>query len=433
LKKFKAFWFKAFWFKEFCKLCEELILMSSKVCSAEAGSGIFQFRQLLQFVLRQQPWWLGMLIWLIAAPAQAALELRVAVARDASQVQVGSSTDAVLKDVASGKEISQIPAMNAIVAQPKGGAVAFSQFQAGAIWVEPSNGGYVFVGDKWYRGRVLVVPTDGGLTAVNYVDLDQYLYSVVGGEMGARFPMEALRAQAIAARTYALYQRQTSANDVFDVGDTTAWQYYDGLDKETAETRAAVDSTQSLVLTYNNQIINAVFSACSGGHTQNSEDVWTNALPYLRGVEDYDLTVPQALASCQWTAPISAQKLKDAVSGIGTITGFTAEPTANGKIARVKFVGESGERTLTGNQVREALGLRGIPSRIEVTQTQQVASAGSRVPVVPAQFQFTGGGYGHGIGLSQWGAYGMAQAGNNFEQILLHYYTGVQLAKLEVQ
>jgi stage II sporulation protein D len=409
--------------------------MTSKVCSAESVSGSFQFRQLFQLVLSQgkRSWWLGLLIWLIAAPAQAALELRVAVERDASQVQVGSSTDAVLKDVGSGKEISQIPAMNAIVAESKSGLVAFSQYQAGAIWVEPSNGGYVFVGDKWYRGRVLVIPTDGGLTAVNYVDLDQYLYSVVGGEMGSRFPMEALRAQAIAARTYALYQRQTSANDVFDVGDTTAWQFYDGLTKESAETRAAVDSTSSLVLTYNSQIINAVFSACSGGHTQNSEDVWTSALPYLRGVEDYDLTFPQGLEKCQWTVPISAQKLKDAVSGIGDITGFTTEPLANGKITRIKFVGENGERTLTGSQMREALGLRGIPSRIDVTQTQQVASAGSRVPVVPSEFQISGGGYGHGIGLSQWGAMGMAQAGNNFQQILLHYYTGVQLAKLEVQ
>jgi stage II sporulation protein D len=404
--------------------------MTSKVC-AEAPS--IALRHLSHAIhLGKKSWWMALLIWLIAAPAHAAgLELRVAVEQDASQVKVGSSTNAVLKDVATDKEISQIPAMNAIVAEPKAGLVAFSQFQAGAIWIEPSNGGYVFVGDKWYRGRVLVVPTDGGLTAVNYVDLDQYLYSVVGGEMGAQFPLEALRAQAIAARTYALYQRQTSANDVFDVGDTTQWQYYDGLNQETAETRAAVDSTQNIVLTYNSQIINAVFSACSGGHTQNSEDVWTNALPYLRGVEDYDLTVTQALASCQWTMDISAQKLKQAVSDIGDIKGYTAEPAANGKIAQIKFVGTNGERTLTGNQLRESLGLRGIPSQIAVTQTQQVASTGNP-PMVPSTFRFSGGGYGHGIGLSQWGAFGMAQAGRNYAQILLHYYTGVKLAKLEV-
>jgi stage II sporulation protein D len=401
--------------------------------SIDRPAELSPFRQLLHFFLRQQPWWIGLLIWLVAAPAQAALELRVAVEQDANQVQVGSSTDAVLKDVGTGREIAQIPAMNAIVAEPRGGAVAFSQYQAGALWVEPSGGGYVFVGDKWYRGRVLVVPTSGGLTAVNYVDLDQYLYSVVGAEMGSRFPLEALRAQAVAARTYALYQRQNSANDVFDVGDTTAWQVYDGLTKESAETRAAVDSTSSLVLTYNNQIINAVFSACSGGHTQNSEDVWTNALPYLRGVVDYDLTVnvPDAQRACQWTVPVAAQKLQDAVSGIGSITGFTTEPSANGKIARMRFTGTGGERTMTGRQLREAFGLRGVPSRAEVAQTE-VASAGDRLPA-PSGITFSGGGYGHGIGLSQWGAYGMADAGSNYQQILLHYYTGVQLAKLEVQ
>jgi stage II sporulation protein D len=390
--------------------------------------------RLLSHALRlgKKSWWMVLLIWMIATPAHAAaLELRVAVEQDVSQVKVGSSTDAVLKDVASGQEISQIPAMNAIVAEPKGGAVAFSQFQAGAIWIEPRDGGYVFVGDKWYRGRVLVQPTNGGLTAVNYVDLDQYLYSVVGGEMGARFPMEALRAQAIAARTYALYQRQNGANEVFDVGDTTKWQYYDGLDEETAETRAAVDSTQNVVLTYNNQLINAVFSACSGGHTQNSEDVWSSALPYLRGVEDYDLTVTQALASCQWTVDVSADKLKNVVASIGDIKNYTVQPSQNGKIASVKFVGTNGERTLTGNQLRESLGLRGVPSQMAVAQTQQVASAGNP-PIVPSAFRFSGGGYGHGIGLSQWGAFGMAQAGRNYADILLHYYTGVKLAKLEV-
>jgi stage II sporulation protein D len=185
-------------------------------------------------------------------------------------------------------------------------------------------------------------------------------------------------------------------------------------------------------LTYNNQLINAVFSACSGGRTQNSEDVWTSALPYLRSVEDYDLNVPQALESCQWTKQISAQDLRNAVSDIGTITAFTPELSAGGKISRIRFVGSSGERTLTGNQLRQALGLRGIPSRIDIMQNGQVAAAGD-IPVMPTSFQFTGGGYGHGIGLSQWGAYGMAAAGNNYLQILTHYYTGVQLAKLEVQ
>jgi stage II sporulation protein D len=403
--------------------------MTSKVCAEAPTTALRLLSRAL--CLGKKSWWMALLLWLVAAPAHAAaLEMRVAVEQDVSQVKVGSSTDAILKDVASGREISQIPAMNAIVAEPKSGLVAFSNFQAGAIWIEPSNGGYVFVGDTWYRGRVLVVPTSGGLTAVNYVNLDEYLYSVVGGEMGARFPMEALRAQAIAARTYALYQRQTGANEVFDVGDTTKWQYYAGLDKETAETRAAVESTQDIVVTYNDQIINAVFSACSGGHTQNSEDVWSSALPYLRGVEDYDLSVPQALASCQWQKDVTAQELKTAVANIGDIRSYTPELSANGKIARIRFVGTSGERTLTGNQLRQALGLKGIPSQVSVTP-QQVASAGNSS--IPTTFQFTGGGYGHGIGLSQWGAYGMAQAGRNYADILLHYYTGVKLAKLEVR
>jgi stage II sporulation protein D len=390
-----------------------------------------------QFMLRQgkRSWWMVILLWMSAiAPAFASLDFRVAIEQDVSQVKVGSSTPAVLKDIATGQEVGTVPAMNAVVAEARNGRVAFSQKQVGALWIEPSDGGYVFIGDDWYRGRVLVVPTEGGLTAVNYVDLDQYLYSVVGGEMGARFPMEALRAQAVAARTYALYQRQTSGNSVFDVGDTTRWQVYHGLSDESAETRAAVDSTTNLVVTYNGQLINAVFHACSGGHTLNSEDVWSGALPYLRGVQDYDLTVQQALANCQpRSTPITAQQLRDAIPGIGRILGLRAEQGRNGRISQVTVTGESGQKVLTGVQLRTALKLRAVPVRIEVSQTGEVAAA-SNPPIVPTEFVFLDeGGFGHGVGMSQWGAWGMAQMGQNFQQILLHYYTGVQLSQLEVQ
>ncbi|MCU0566678.1 MAG: SpoIID/LytB domain-containing protein [Oculatellaceae cyanobacterium Prado106] len=364
--------------------------------SAQMAAPAVQLRQMTQFMLRQgkRSWWMVILLWMSAiAPAFASLDFRVAIEQDVSQVKVGSSTPAVLKDIATGQEVGTVPAMNAVVAEARNGRVAFSQKQVGALWIEPSDGGYVFIGDDWYRGRVLVVPT-----------------------------------------TYALYQRQTSGNSVFDVGDTTRWQVYHGLSDESAETRAAVDSTTNLVVTYNGQLINAVFHACSGGHTLNSEDVWSGALPYLRGVQDYDLTVQQALANCQpRSTPITAQQLRDAIPGIGRILGLRAEQGRNGRISQVTVTGESGQKVLTGVQLRTALKLRAVPVRIEVSQTGEVAAA-SNPPIVPTEFVFLDeGGFGHGVGMSQWGAWGMAQMGQNFQQILLHYYTGVQLSQLEVQ
>ena len=94
----------------------------------------------------------------------------------------------------------------------KGGKVVVNQLETRQLWVEPATeAGYVFIGEHWYRGRTLVVPTSGGITAVNYVPLESYLYSVVGAEMPASWSMEALKSQAVAARTYALFHRQTGA------------------------------------------------------------------------------------------------------------------------------------------------------------------------------------------------------------------------------
>ena len=110
--------------------------------------------------------------------------------------------------------------------------------------------------------------------------------------------MEALKSQAVAARSYALFHRQNDANTVFDLGDTTAWQVYGGLEKEAPSTRAAVDATQGQVLTYQGQIINSVFHSCAGGYTENVEDVWSSPLPYLRGVFSPDRDLP----ACRWNA-----------------------------------------------------------------------------------------------------------------------------------
>jgi stage II sporulation protein D len=407
--------------------------MISRRCSIGSANFLaaFQLRQIAQLVLSQgkSSWWMVLLLWLVAiAPARAELLLRVAIDQDVDQVKVGSSTNAALKD-GSGHVLAQIPGMNAVVAQDKAGKVAVNQVQASQLWVEPSDGGYVFVSDKWYRGRTLVVPTTGGLTAVNYVDLEDYLYSVVGSEVYTNWPLEALKAQAVAARTYALYQRQTSSNAVFDIGNTVSWQVYDGMAKEAPSTRAAVDATKGQVLTYNGQIIDAVFHSCSGGYTENVENVWMSPLPYLRGVPSFDQNSPD----CQWERTFTADQLRRRVTGVGNIISMTPVATGpSGRVRTMRVTGDSGSRTIDGDDLRNALGLKSTLFQV-IPQVNQVASIGRNVPVAPTAFQVRGAGYGHGLGLSQWGAYNLAQQQWNYQQILLHYYTGTSLAKIEVR
>jgi len=411
--------------------------MMVRDCTASKASlALPAIWQILPFIVRQvlnqgqRYWWITALIWVAAVlPARAELELRVAIEQDVGQVKVGGSTEAILRD-GSGQVLAQVPAMNAVVAEAKDGKVAVDQLETPQLWVEPvSENGYVFIGEHWYRGRTLVVPTSGGITAVNYVPLESYLYSVVGAEMPTSWSMEALKSQAVAARSYALFHRQTGANSVFDLGDTTAWQVYGGLEKEAPSTRAAVDATKGQVLTYQGQIINSVFHSCAGGYTENVEDVWSSPLPYLRGVFSPDRDLP----ACRWN-PISftASELSQRLGYDGTISSISVKRHPHGRVISLEIDGSNGRMSIKGEDVRDDLGLKSTLFDIEAERSQ-VASAGRNIPSSPTRFQISGSGNGHGIGLSQYGAYELAKQNWTYQQILLHYYSGVTLAKIQVQ
>ena len=372
----------------------------------------------LAFVLKQiiclgsRNLWLSFLVWIIlVGPAQAAVELRVAIQEGVSRVKVGSSTKAIVRDNA-GQSLGELTGMDAFNAQASRGNVTLGQWKSGAIWIEPTDNGYVWIGDRWYRGRTRLVATGGGLIAVNHVDLDQYLYSVLGSEMSASWPQEALKAQAVAARSYALHKRSESKNSAYDVGDTTTWQVYKGLETEAQSTQMAVNATAGQVMTYGDEIILAVFHSSSGGHTENVEDVWSKPLAYLRGVPDYDMGAPVY----QWTQNFSSGEISRRISGVGTITSMTPERTTpNGRIITMRVQGTRGTKRVSGSDLRKALGLRSTLFTVSNTGNS---------------FQINGRGFGHGLGLSQWGAHNLAQQGVNYQQILSHYYQNATLSQI---
>ncbi len=358
-------------------------------------------------------WWLSLLLWiLLVGPAQAARELRVAIEDGVSRVKVGSSTDAIVRNSA-GQKVGELEAMNAFNAQARGGGVSLEQWRAPSLWIEPADDGYVWIGDRWYRGRTQLVSTQKGLVAVNHVDLEEYLYSVLGAEMSASWPQEALKAQAVAARSFALHKSAQTNNGVYDVGDTTTWQVYKGLETEAITTQQAVRATAGQVMTHGSEIILAVFHSSSGGHTENVEDIWMQPLPYLRGVVDYDMGAPVY----EWTKYFSKSELSRKISGVGTVTSMVPErKTPRGRIVTMRVRGTGGSRRISGNDLRQALGLR--------STLFTVSSTGSG-------FQIQGRGFGHGLGLSQWGAHNLAQKGVNYQQILGHYYKSATLARLQ--
>lgn len=399
------------------------------------------FRRYFLFAQLGKHWWVTLLLWIAMfnPTLAAALELRVAIEREVKQVQVGSSSAATVKNSA-GETLGELKAMSGFVAQPKDSTVALSKWQASQIWIEPADNGLVWIGDRWYRGRVLLVPSEEGLTAVNYVDIEHYLYSVLGGEMPASWPLEALKAQAVSARSYALYRRERTANKIYDVGDTTTWQVYKGVEDEYVSTQQAVNATAGQVLIHDGKIIEAVFHSSSGGHTENVEDIWTKPLPYLRAVPDFDQKAPVF----EWKKTFSREQLSSLISGIGNILSLTPERTTpHGRIITMKVIGEEGEKVVTGKELRKLLNLKStlftISPLYEGRDTEVLEENASEEKNIeapespPTSFQIVGRGFGHGLGLSQYGANALARRGYNYQQILLHYYTKTSLARIQVE
>ncbi|MCS7172239.1 MAG: SpoIID/LytB domain-containing protein [Armatimonadetes bacterium] len=268
-----------------------------------------------------------------------------------------------------------------------------------------------------YRGVVELRRVGRTLVVVNEVDLESYLYGVLRLEVDPAWPPEALKAQAVAARTLALASLGRFRREGFDVRDTTEVQLYGGATFEDPRTNAAVDATRGVVLLHEGKPIHAVYHADSGGQTEASEHVWGVAYPYLRSVEDpYVAGSPYQ----RWTVVVPLAHLEDRLRAGGVpvqgITGIEIlRTTESGRALALRILAGSEGVELVGTRLRSLLGPNVLLStRFSVRVEGQNAI-------------FEGSGWGHGVGLSQWGARGMALAGASFDRILRHYYRGVEL------
>lgn len=156
------------------------------------------------------------------------------------------------------------------------------------IVIKPEAGGYISAKGKWYRGYFVLYNKNGALTLVNNLDIEDYIQGVVPSEMPSKWSYEAHKAQAVAARSYALSNLGKRASHGYDLKDTPEDQAYGGASAESAQTNRAVQETKGIVLVYDLKIIPAYYSASAGGQTSSSGDVWTKNLPYLQSVPSYD-------------------------------------------------------------------------------------------------------------------------------------------------
>jgi peptidoglycan hydrolase-like amidase len=189
------------------------------------------------------------------------IDIRVAIATGQKSLVVGTSTGGELRD-GRGKVLGKLPANEAANVVPNGAGMRVGKWETPAgVWVKPSQGGFVFVGDRWYRGDLLLVSQGNTLLAVNYVDLESYIASVVGCEVSPSWPMDALKAQAIAARSYALVHYLRPANSLYDLGNTQRWQVYRGVNSEWNTTRHAAEETKGVFLSYKGGVVESMYAA----------------------------------------------------------------------------------------------------------------------------------------------------------------------------
>ena len=276
-----------------------------------------------------------------------------------------------------------------------------------------------------YAGNLLISPdqTDQTLELINAVPLEAYVASVVSTEYGLD-DLEGSKAMAVLARTYVLNAPAKYGPD-YDLVDDTRSQVYRGEDVILPLALEAARRTEGEVLTYRGKPIQAVYHSSSGGHTADNESVWSSSpVPYLRGKPDpYGKQSPHA----EWVTRVPRQKLLAELSKKfgGEVVGFLLdERSPDGRIASVSLLMQNGRRrSVTGNEFRLVVIWHFGPRSLRSMRFDAERQGN--------EYIFTGQGYGHGVGLSQWGAHDMAKRGMSYKEILDFYYTGTALSRLE--
>lgn len=257
---------------------------------------------------------------------------------------------------------------------------------------------------------------------IDTVSLEEYVIGVVAGEMPVSFEVEALKAQAVAARSYVMYQMIKNSKKDYDVVDTVLNQVY--IDADSLKTKwgdkyteyynkivNAVKDTAYEYIVYKDEVAEALFFSTSVGYTENSEEIFVSKVPYLRSViSTWDNVSPVFDVKNEYTLEQFLNTLK--LSSSKTLKVTVLETTSTGRIKSIKI----NDKTFTGKQVSSSLGLR--------SNFFTIKESNGKVTV-------TTKGYGHGVGMSQYGAHGMAKEGYKYDEILKHYYTDVEIKKIK--
>ncbi|MGB9697994.1 MAG: SpoIID/LytB domain-containing protein [Thermodesulfobacteriota bacterium] len=280
--------------------------------------------------------------------------------------------------------------------------------------------GYLQILGRKYEGKITLYPGNNkDIWIINELPLEEYLVGLVNKEISSQWPLAAVKAQVVAARTYAYYQKEKRADNLFDVEATVNDQVYAGVDFEDERAKKAVRETAGEVILYQGKPIFAVYHACCGGKTESPAYLWSGDYPYLKSISClYCLDSPHFLWNYQLEIDKLEKILQERGNGHLPIQEILAGPrNESQRITKIIIRRDGHDLEIPAPEFRQLLGY------------DQLRSTNFWVKKVNRTFSFAGLGWGHGVGLCQWGAKGMAETGADYQSIIKYYYQNVEIGK----
>ena len=342
--------------------------------------------------------------------------VRVAIYKGAA-VSVGGEGIAIT-GISSSNKVS-IPSSDGIEAKAGRDGIVVNGTLYSSLKIESKEPG-IKVNGKRYRGTIEIVRDKSSLLLINELNLEDYLVGLINQEISSRWPMEAVKAQAVVARTYALYQKKNRKYPTYDLESTVTSQVYSGIESEDELARQAVKETEGEAAYYNGEMIQALYHSSCGGNTEAALEVWGKEIPYLKSIKDPHCT---EAPNYFWQYKIDLNGLRDRLrrfnSGIGKIESVSIlKRSSSGRVTRISISHSKGSFVLEGKDFREALGY------------ENIRSTDFTLKIKGDSVYLAGSGGGHGVGMCQWGAKGMAEDGKSYKDILEWYYPGITIKRM---
>lgn len=296
----------------------------------------------------------------------------------------------------------------------------FNKLSFSSLYFKNNSKGFIKIGNYKYKGDLKIIANSNKIYSINHINIEEYIKGVLPNEISPKWHIEVLKAQAVAARTFAYYYIEKNKEQLYDLTDNTYAQVYKGIINENSNFNKAILETDCEVIVYKNELIQAFFHSVCGGHTENAGKVWGRHLPYLKGIP---CSYCRDAAYYNWEAKFTEdeilKKLKANKYILESIRAIIpAKKSSSGRWVEVKIIGRGKSIIIPGNKFRIMFGIA------------KVRSTKFNVRRRGKEFIIKGKGWGHGVGLCQWGAKRMAEKGYKYYQILRYYYRGTRLKKI---